>query len=165
MDIAKKKEQFNVAYIYAMAAQAGLNPSQLQVDDDSIDIQLSGKGFLGRIRNPMVQLQLKCTSQDVISGEVIKFALSRKNYDDLRGQNVICPRYLVVLLVPEENDSWIQHHDAFMSLHNTCYWLSLKDFPTTSNSTSVTVDIPLSQRLTTASLSQFLTLASEGGAP
>lgn len=164
MDIAKKKEQFNVAYIYAMAAQAGFNPSRLDVDDDSIDIQLSGKGFVGLIRNPMVQLQLKCTSRELISGEVIKFALSRKNYDDLRGQNVICPRYLVVLLVPEEHNSWIQHHDAFMSLHNTCYWVSLKDHPTTANSTSITIDIPLSQRLTTASLNQFLTLASEGRA-
>lgn len=165
MDIAKKKEQFNVAYISAMAAQAGLNPSQLQVDDDSIDIQLCGKGFLGRIRNPMIQLQLKCTSQDVISGDVIKFPLSRKNYDDLRGQNVIVPRYLVVLLVPEKDDSWIQHHDASMSLHNTCYWFSLKDLPATTNKKSVTIEIPLSQRLTTASLSHFLTLASEAGAP
>jgi hypothetical protein len=163
MDISKQKEQFNVAYICAMAAQAGLNPSNLQVDDDSIDIQLSGKGYPGPFRNPMVQLQLKCTSQDVISGEFIKFVLSRKNYDDLRGADLICPRYLVVLLVPEENSSWIEHHDAFMSLHNTCYWISLKDHPKTTNRTSVTVDIPLSQRLTTASLSQFLTLASKGG--
>ena len=59
MDAGKKKEQFNIAYLHAMAAQAGLNPSQLMVDDDSIDIQLSGKGFTGMLRNPMVQLQLK----------------------------------------------------------------------------------------------------------
>lgn len=164
MDIGKQKEQFSLAYIYAMAAQAGLNPSIPQVDDDSIDLQLSGKGFPGPFRSPMVQLQLKCTSQDVISGEVIKFKLSRKNYDDLRGANVICPRYLVVLLVPDENSSWIEHHDAFMSLHNKCYWISLRDYPATSNDTSVVVNIPVAQRLTTSSLSQFLTLASQGGA-
>lgn len=45
MDAGKRKEQFNIAYVHAMAAQAGFNPSQLMVDDDSIDIQLTGKGF------------------------------------------------------------------------------------------------------------------------
>ncbi|WP_432722283.1 DUF4365 domain-containing protein [Jeongeupia wiesaeckerbachi] len=162
MDIGKRKEQFNVAYVHAMAAQAGLNPSHPQVDDDSIDIQLQGKGFPGLRRNPMVQLQLKCTSQDVVSGGVIKFPLPRKNYDDLRGSDVICPRYLVVLLVPEEHERWVEHHSAHMSLHNTCYWLSLKDYPSTTNTTTVTVDIPLAQRLTTTSLRHLLTLASNG---
>jgi hypothetical protein len=162
MDAGKRKEQFNIAYLHAMAAQAGLNPSQLMVDDDSIDIQLSGRGYNGMLRNPMVQLQLKCTSQDLISGNVIKFPLSRKNFDDLRGGNVICPRYLVVLLIPEDDGLWVKHHTSHMTLHNTCYWLSLRDFPSTSNSTSVTVEIPLAQRLTTVSLQHLLTLASNG---
>ncbi|WP_203009206.1 DUF4365 domain-containing protein [Pseudomonas paraversuta] len=162
MDAGKKKEQFNIAYLHAMAAQAGLNPSQLMVDDDSIDIQLSGKGFTGMLRNPMVQLQLKCTSQNLVSGNVIKFPLSRKNFDDLRGGNVICPRYLVVLLIPEDDELWVKHHSSHMALHNICYWLSLRDFPNTNNISSVTVEIPLSQRLTTTSLRHLLTLASDG---
>jgi len=162
MDAGKRKEQFNIAYVHAMAAQAGLNPSQLMVDDDSIDIQLSGKGFTGLLRNPMVQLQLKCTSQNLVSGNVIKFPLSRKNFDDLRGGNVICPRYLVVLLVPEDDGLWVEHHGSHMTLHNTCYWLSLRDYPSTSNNSSVTVEIPLTQRLTTTSLRHLLTLASNG---
>ncbi|EUC21455.1 DUF4365 domain-containing protein [Paraburkholderia hospita] len=160
MDIGKQKEQFNVAYVQAIAAQAGFNPSKLEVDDDSIDLELSGRGFTGLVRNPRLQLQLKCTSQDVVSGDVIKFPLSRKNYDDLRGTDVICPRYLAVLLVHEQPTQWLQHHSEHMALHNACYYLSLRDHPGTTNTTTVTVEVPLSQRLTTASLIQLMTAAS-----
>lgn len=110
----------------------------------------------------MVQLQLKCTSQDLVSGNVIKFPPSRKNFDDLRGANVICPRYLVVLLVPEDDGLWLKQHASHMALHNICYWLSLRDFPSTDNNSSVTVEIPLTQRLTTMNLRHLLTLASNG---
>ncbi|MGF6539396.1 DUF4365 domain-containing protein [Paraburkholderia youngii] len=160
MDIGKQKEQFNKAYVRAIAAQAGFNPSELEVDDDSVDFELSGRGFGGTIRNPKVQFQLKCTSQDFISGDVIKYPLPRKNYDDLRGTDLVCPRYLAVLLVPEDPTYWVEHHAEHMRLQNACFYVSLRDLPPTSNSTSVTVDIPLTQRLTTDSLRNIMTLAS-----
>ena len=162
MDIGKRKEQFNLAYVHAMAAHAGLNPSVLQVDDDSVDINLNGRNFAGLWRNPMIQLQLKCSSRDLIRGDYIRYPLSIKNYDDLRGNDVLCPRYLVVLLVPGEHADWIEHHDEFMSLRNACYWFSLRDYPSTANETTVTVSVPLSQRLITSSLMQLMTLASNG---
>lgn len=90
----------------------------------------------------------------------IKFPLSRKNYDDLRGTDVICPRYLAVLLVPEQLAHWVHHHPEHMEMHNACYYLSLRDFPSTTNATTVTVEIPLTQRLTTDSLMHLMTLAS-----
>ncbi len=160
MDIAKQKEQFNRAYVRAIAAQAGFNPSELEVDDDSVDLELSGRGFTGVLRNPKVQFQLKCTSQDLISGDVIKFPLSRKNYDDLRGTDVLCPRYLAVLLVPDDPAYWVEHHQEHMSMHNACFYVSLRDQPSTTNSSTVTVDVPMNQRLTTDSLMHLMALAS-----
>lgn len=85
MEITQKKEQFNVAYISALAAQVGINTSKPTVDDDSVDMILIGKGFQGRVRNPQIDLQLKCTSQDLIQGDTLSYPLSKKNYDDLRG--------------------------------------------------------------------------------
>ncbi|WP_232440782.1 DUF4365 domain-containing protein [Burkholderia ubonensis] len=93
-------------------------------------------------------------------GDVIKFPLSRKNYDDLRGTDLVCPRYLAVLLVPDDPTYWVEHHAEHMSMHNACFYVSLRDQPSTTNSTTVTVDIPLSQRLTTDSLMHLMTLAS-----
>ena len=162
MDKNKQKEQFNVAYLNALAAQAGINHARTDVDDDSVDIYYIGKGYTGKIRNPQIQLQLKCTSQNLVNGEVIKFPISRKNYDDLRGQNVLCPRYLAVLVVPIECEEWIIHGENSMRLSHSCYWASIRDHPTTTNDESITIDIPLSQRLTATELRNLMLLASNG---
>lgn len=163
MHSSNKKEQFNIAFVCAMAAQAGLNHSIPVVDEDSVDLTLMGKGYSGgKLRNPQIHLQLKCTAQDIATETSLKFPLPKKNYDDLRGDNVVCPQYLVVLLVPKDEDEWIQHHDEHMSLHNRCFWVSIKDYPPTENQSKVTIEIPLSQRLTTAELLRLMQHASEG---
>lgn len=159
------KEVFNVAYVMAIAAQAGLNTSEPRVDDDSVDLTIIGRGFAGRFRNPSIDLQLKCTERDLIRGNCIKFPLSIKNYNDLRGDNVVNPKYLVVLLVPSDQQEWMLHHAGHTSLHNLCYWVSIKDHPDTANEDTVTVDVPLDQRLTTAGLRQLMVEASNRVAP
>ena len=162
MDPDKQKEQFNVAYMYALGAHAGLNPGNLIVDDDSIDMLFQGKGYKAKVRNPQIQLQLKCTSSANVGDGVLKYQLKKKNYDDLRGEDVVVPRYLAVLVVPNNTDNWLIHSDEYMSLHKTCYWYSLRMLPESANKTSVTISIPLAQRLTTASLLQLMDAASKG---
>lgn len=160
---SNQKELFNVAYVHAMAAQAGLNHGSMKVDDDSVDLIITGTGFGGGIRNPQLHLQLKCTSQNMISGPVIKFPLPRKNYDDLRGDGFLSPRYLIVMLVPKDVETWALHNEDHMILNHCCYWASIKDYPETTNETKVTVEVPLSQRLTPAALRKLMKLASKRG--
>lgn len=164
MDRAKQKEQFSIAYVNAMAAQAGLNNGHCAVDDDSVDLMLLGKGFDGKIRNPQLQLQLKCTSQQLVKDEVIKFPLSVKNYNDLRGENVVCPRYLVVLVVPENVADWSEQRSNELILRNSCYWMSIRNMPETCNVSSVTVEVPLKQQLTKEILLELMAHASKGEA-
>lgn len=163
MDPNKQKEEFNYAYICALAAHAGLNKGKFEVDDDSIDVVFQSKGYVGHtFRSPQIQIQLKCTSQDFVEGEVIKFPLSRKNYDDLRGDDLIVPRYLAVLVVPEEVGEWVQHNDNHIALFNSCYWVSLRNAGPTNNAVSITVEIPLEQRLTSDTLLSMMGRASDG---
>ena len=163
MDISARKEQFSFAYIQAIAAQIGLNYSKDAVDDDSVDIRLSGKGFTGRkVRNPKIEIQLKCTSQDVVKGDVIKYPLKLKNYNDLRGEDVAAPRYLMVLVVPEQIDNWTHFTNNALVLFNNCYWVSLRHKPETKNSTNVSVEFSVEQKVTTESLMDLMELASKG---
>ncbi len=165
MDPQKQKEEFQYAYVCALAAHAGLNRGDFRIDDDSIDITFQAKGgFGGKLRSPMIQIQLKCSSQDLIVGDVIKFPLKIKNYDDLRGDDVVVPRYLAVLLVPDDVTHWIASHDNHIALFKSCHWLSLRDYGPTVNEVSVTVDVPIEQRLTSATLWQMMDRASAGGA-
>lgn len=158
-----QKEQFNYAYVCAMAAQAGLNRVDARVDDDSVDVSFKSRGFHQRaVRNPQIDFQLKCTSQELIHGDELRFSLSRKNYDDLRGDNLICPRYLAVLVVPPNVQQWIENNGDSISLLRSCYWVSLRDAEETQNAHNVTVRIPLAQRLTSQVMRQMIERASEG---
>lgn len=162
MDPKRQKEEFQYAYLYALAAQAGLNSGVFHVDDDSVDVTIQGRGYFDApVRSPAIQVQLKCTSQrEYIKRGVIKYPLPRKNYDDLRGYNLAMPRYLAVLIVPDATDLWIAHRKKHMTLNNCCYWVSLRDAPETKNSTSITVDVPLRQRLTSNVLLEMMKAAS-----
>lgn len=160
MHITARKEQFNVAYVGALAAQAGINSAKMAVDNDSVDILFAGKDFPGIFRDPQVNFQLKCTHRDLRVGDNIHYPLDRKNYDDLRAVNLSNPRYLAVLEVPELCDDWTDHLDVGMLLKSKCYWASLKGLPDKDQDT-ITVSVPLAQRLTSASLLEILTLASQ----
>lgn len=162
MDISKRKEQFSIAYIQAIAAQIGLNHSIDAVDDDSVDITLKGKGFAGgKLRNPIIEIQLKCTSQDVIKDYLIKYPLKLKNYNDLRGENLTVPRYLMLLIVPNKTENWTYFTNNALILFNSCYWASLRYAPETNNTTNVTVEFSIEQKVTAEPLMELMVMASK----
>ena len=163
MELSTQKEQFSIAYVKSLAAAVGLKYSIESVDDDSIDITLKGKGFNGEIISPVVDFQVKATSANCISGSSLRFPLSIKNYDDLRSERVVSPRYLLVLKLPDdEPQNWLTLGDDRISLKNSCYWFSLRAMPNTTNTTSVTVTIPIQQRFTPESLRAMMEKASNG---
>ena len=155
------KEQFSVAYLTAMAAQAGLNHNAPVIDEDSVDISLMGKGYLGLIRNPQIDIQLKCTSQDVIEGDKLTYDLKVKNYNDLRGENIANTRYLMILVVPDNLDNWLMHGNDDMTLLHSLYWTSLRFRPETKNTSQVRIEIPTSQKVTTSALLSLMDMASK----
>jgi len=162
MYISHQKEQYSIAFVKALAAKVGFNPSRLEVDNDSIDLYLSAKDFSDEVRNPQIHLQLKCTSKNEIKNEFIHFSLNKKNYDDLRAPNVLCPRYLVVVTVPEDIDRWIEQDSNKLILKHCSYWLSIKDYPESENKTRVTVKIPVKNMLTEDSLYDLMEKACKG---
>ena len=86
MDDNQKKELFSKAFVKALAAQSGLRSAEPDVDDDSIDVIIRGRGYPTGIRNPQIDVQLKCTANDEGDEDFLKFSLSLKNYNDLRGE-------------------------------------------------------------------------------
>lgn len=162
MDPSKQKEEFQYAYVAALAAHAGLNRGDFRVDDDSVDVTFHGRGLEAIIRNPQIQFQLKCSSLPLIHSGILKYQLKKKNYDDLRGDDVVVPRYLAVLVVPEQTSRWVREHHDCVALHNLCFWASLRDAPASSNSASVTIEIPVSQRLTSSVLYDMMAAAGDG---
>ncbi|MGX9710784.1 DUF4365 domain-containing protein [Stenotrophomonas maltophilia group sp. LNF259] len=163
MDEKKQMEEFQYAYVAALGAHAGLNRSDFRVDDDSVDVQFTARGLQlpGLRRSPIIQLQLKCTTQAKFAGGFLSFDLKMKNYDDLRA-NTMAPRYLAVLVVPVGVSNWLTHGNGFVSLQNECYWLSLKGMAPVPNTSQVVLKIPIANRLTTSALIDMIKAASNG---
>jgi hypothetical protein len=160
MDENQKKELFSKAFVKALAAQSGFRSAEPDVDDDSIDVILRGRGYKTGIRNPQIDIQLKCTASDKGNDELLKFSLSLKNYNDLREREVLCPRYLFVLIVPSNCDDWLIHQAESSTIKHCGYWFSLKGMQPVKNSSSVTLNIPKSNRLTSKSMLELMALAN-----
>lgn len=139
MDINQHKEQFSLAYLHVVATAAGFKLSDPRVDDESVDVTVGQTGGEGTVRSPRLDVQLKCTERDVLREDGVHFQLKRKNYDDLRDPDVMVPRILVVMLVPEDISEWLNDvPEKELCLRRCAWWMPLVgederlgvDFPT-----------------------------------
>lgn len=156
MEPNQQKEQFSIAYVRAVASVAGFSVTEKEVDDDSIDLIIASRGKKGSIRSPRLELQLKCTSAEIPKDNHFSYELKRKNYDDLRGNDFVVPRILVVVIVPSDVSYWLYQTEEELSLRRCGYWLSLKEHPETQNTTSVTVNIPKENVFSVDQLNQLM---------
>jgi Domain of unknown function (DUF4365) len=165
VDLNQRKEQFSIAYLHAVASVAGYRTLQPNVDDDSIDWCLKARGRYGRRRSPQVDLQLKCTERLVGRNGSFAFPLPEKNYNDLRGEDVHVPRILVVVFVPDAIDLWLEQSEERLLMKHCAYWVSLRNAPDTTNSTSVTVQLPRTNLFTVDALKAMMLRIGDGGSP
>ena len=157
MDLNAMKERFSFAYVEAVASQAGYWIADPRVDRWSVDGILMGD----TVGLPRLDFQLKATSRDVVRGEHLHFPLPIGNYNDLRLQ-ARAARILIVLQLPENVEEWINQSRDEMCQRYCAYWLSLRNRPPVANTTSVTVEIPLSNMFNSSQLAELMSKASLG---
>ena len=153
-----RKARFSLAYINAVASCAGFDVVEPTVDIDSVD----GMFIAHAGRRPRLEFQAKATARDVIGDETVNFALPLKNYDDLR-RDVMIPRLLILVVLPEHEDDWLTHTEDEMILRHGGYWHSLAGDPERENSTSVTVHIPRRQQFNPHALRTLMNRIDEKG--
>jgi hypothetical protein len=140
-----RQEALSRAYVRAVAAHAGLIVSEPE-NDYGIDMQLRAITPLEgqrRDRGPQLDLQLKCTTWAHVGPAHVIYDLSVVNYDDLREMNLQVARILVVLVMPEDETLWLSQSPEELVLRHCAYWLSLKGYPTTTNTATLRVSVPL----------------------
>ena len=83
MDINIQKEEFSYAYIYAVvsAAKYSFQKSTKPADIGGIDLTITGTVSDEMLYEPQLDLQVKSTSLDVVSEELIRYPLKVKNYN------------------------------------------------------------------------------------
>jgi Domain of unknown function (DUF4365) len=165
VDINQQKEQFSNAYLQAITSVAGYSLYKPAVDDDSIDWGIAATGIMGRIRAPRLELQLKSTSRDVIDDLTIRYPLKLKNYNDLRMVDFAIPRILIVVLLPDNLDNWVQQSEEELCMRSCGYWQSLRGMSETQNTSTVTVSIPRNNQFTATSIKLIMEGIGQGVQP
>jgi Domain of unknown function (DUF4365) len=158
VDINLQKEEFSYAYIYSVTSAAGYSfqKSSRILDVGGIDATITGTVSDDTLYEPQLDLQVKSTSLDVQSEEVIRYPLKIKNYNELRKERTVAPRILVVVLIPENQEEWINQSETELCIRRCAYWLSLSGQPRTKNTESITVYIPRENLFTVNALKTLM---------
>ena len=159
MDLNTQKSRFSLAHIEAVASHAGFQVEEVKVDRDSVDGTL--KADFGR--RPRIEFQAKATARDVVRDSHIHFPLPLKNYNDLRLE-AINPRILIVAILPQEVDDWVNQTDEELCLRHCSYWMSLRGDPSTSNQNTITVRLLLGNVFNSAQLVDLMQRTERTGA-
>ena len=161
----EQKQQLSFAYLHAVAARAGFTVDRPSTDYESVDaiVGTAGEVHGGHVfhASPRIEVQLKATSSDCLRDEHVAFELEVKNYNDLRKKSLI-PRFLVVLLLPADEQQWLSQTEEELVARRCAYWESLSGRPDTDNTSSVTVHLPRTQQLTVDALRQLMIRVDQG---
>ena len=159
MYIDQRKEQFSRAYVQAVAAVAGFTYAKHEVDDDSVDLQLAASSFHIALA-PRVEMQIKCTGGDTLTGTHLIYDLKYKNYCDLQKETLV-PRILVVVLVPKDISEWLSQDEVSLGMSRCGYWLCLQNQAEVTNQTKVRVKIPRGQVFNVSGLQEIMNKVSQ----
>ena len=159
------EEDLSISYLRAVAAQAQVTFELRHRDENSIDVHLSKQTTTedGNEFYAMFNVQLKATfSGYTETNTTIHYPLNVKNYNDLRrpASNSII---LCLLILPNDCNGWISQTPEELCLKKCMYWLSLKDYPETQNTTLVTVEIPKTNVVTVEALLNMIHDVANGG--
>jgi Domain of unknown function (DUF4365) len=155
------REQISIAYAQAVVTAARCKLEHVRVDDEKVDAVVRQEADHPLYDGASIDLQLKCTSQDVVKNGFISWSLSKAHYDKLRNPKRIYPRILVLMLVPEDFESWVvQDHDN-LRLVKCAYWIDLVNAPDIT-ADSTTIKIPVDQVFNVEQLLRILQVFGAG---
>ncbi len=158
------KEDFSYAYIHAVAsaAKCSVQRATIPMDHEGIDLTITHIGKVGTKAYPRFDAQVKCTSQDVIKKDFIKFSLEVNAYEKLISDCYSVPQILIVVVVPKNSTEWVIQSEAELVMKHCGYWKYLKGNPPTANKESITVSLPRENIFSTDALGKLMARISLG---
>lgn len=154
----KHLELFSKAFVRAIAAAAGCTVQDHSENDLGIDLSVTGyirSETGGRVPRE-IYIQVKSTSQHVIQDDKICYPLEVKNYNDLRSTDIALPFILVLVLIPPERNDWLTISPEQLLMKHCAYWCSLAGEPSTENTSTITIEIPLANKFDIRKLKELL---------
>lgn len=155
--VEQRKAELSFAYVSALAAMAGYTCQRgPQPDMDTIDATVRAGGK----KRPVLDVQLKATSEPDQQADGLHFRLKRKTYDDLRSRRTV-PLVLVVLELPHSEVNWIDCTPERLIMRRCAWWDWLGDAGEIS-ADSRTIVVPERQRFDMGALRGIVARIRDG---
>jgi hypothetical protein len=154
-----REECLSLAYVHALAGNAGVSLSAQRVHDYGIDGTFRSIKIVGTRRvesGYSVDFQMKATINWEHQGTDVAYDLEAKTYNDMVGRDTEATTCILILLcLPPDADDWINSDEERMILQHCCYWTRLQG-PVTVNSSKKRIWIPRSNALTSDAIAAIL---------
>jgi len=157
LPITWRKEDFSLAYVFALGVAAGVAWTVRSRDINSCDALFFARDDEHE-DGPQLSVQLKCTESGLNTSKAHsgqwRFVLPSQNYDHLRKARTHPPRILVVVKCPPVPAHWISTAAATeLVMFAEAWWVRLVGAdPLADGQKSTTISIPQAQRFDTAAL-------------
>ncbi len=168
LDARNLQGKFGEDYVRVLASAAGLIIYTPDKDRDGVDFLLRWPGRAGAAAFPAIDVQVKSWSSPQKSGGTWRFGgLTEVQFNKLAGHDYLVPRYLFLVVVPDDPDQYSQISADGMLLRYQGYYLSLREEALVSEASPArrrTVYVPIGNILTVRSLRTLMLPASAPGA-
>lgn len=138
---------FGESWIRALCTAAGLVPARPDSDRVGLDLAVHDA------RQEFIRVQVKTTEHADIHSDGLHFSLDVPTYDRLRSGST--PGYLMVVSLRDHHPRWTGHCLMGSIVRGAGFWLALSGLPATTNTSSITVTLPLANMITPAALRQL----------
>lgn len=145
----KQKERFSRAWVIAAAAAADFTYQIIADDEHGVDMTIHSHNYI-------LDFQLKATSSPEVQDGCLVHDLDVRTYDLLRSQRRSGYGVLVLVVVGADTTTWQLMDDDGTSLARSAYYLPLYGMPTTSNTATVRLKVPMSNLLTAEAMQKLM---------
>ena len=130
LPITARYEHFSIAFTRMVTYVAGCSIKSHETDYDGVDITISSSIEYERFYGAELELQLKCTTQQrLLQNSSMTWPMKAKPYQKLtRKKKQYIPRYLGVLLLPEDPDDWLSVDERQLVSKSRMYWEAATTF-------------------------------------
>ena len=156
-----RKAELSYAYLHAVAAAAGFacRDTHRHLDGCGVDAQVDISERLdpqAALTDFSLHFQLKATSGTlpVVDGK-LSLPLDIDQYDRLRCSTVSIPKFIVLMTLPEEDESWLSVSASELVARHCARWTCICGAPHSPNTTSVTVRFDVNRVLTPQALREI----------
>jgi hypothetical protein len=128
LDQRNHQGKFAEDYVRAMGSAAGLLVYKDDLDHDGIDLGFRFPGKGERVSSPAIEVQVKSWSVPVERGpDLVYRGLDEIQYNKLVEGPFLVPRYLFVVMVPQDTERYARVETDGLTLSRLCYYRGFED--------------------------------------